>query len=222
MEAFMKRFYFSFIVVLCFLFISCGGDIKISIFTRDLSDVMNSREEVLYTNVNLIVEGLDDENDIEFLRRNLNGFSNEHKVDYNYSTSLSFDIKAPILKDGAEFDNSNYLIVITGKKDKDKTDYYLQYNQELFWRINNYIYNTHYQNIELKKFKIKLDINNDERKTVTLTTYSSYVNGKSYPFAHQETLNERDRINIELSEIFGKYISSMDDELYPIFSIESM
>lgn len=220
MEAFMKRFYFSFIVVLCFLFISCGGDIKISIFTRDLSDVMNSREEVLYTNVNLIVEGLDDENDIEFLRRNLNGFSNEHKVDYNYSTSLSFDIKAPILKDGAEFDNSNYLIVITGKKDKDKTDYYLQYNQELFWRINNYIYNTHYQNIELKKFKIKLDINNDERKTVTLTTYSSYVNGKSYPFAHQETLNERDRINMELSEIFGKYISSMDDELYPIFSIE--
>lgn len=216
----MKRFYFSFIVVLCFLFISCGGDIKISIFTRDLSDVMNSREEVLYTNVNMIVEGLDDENDIEFLRRNLNGFSNEHKVDYNYSTSLSFDIKAPILKDGAEFDNSNYLIVITGKKDKDKTNYYLQYNQELFWRINNYIYNTHYQNIELKKFKIKLDINNDERKPVNLITYSSYISGKSYPFTHQETLNERDRINVELSEIFGDYISSMDDEQYPIFSIE--
>ena len=216
----MKRFYFSFIVVLCFLFISCGGDIKISIFTRDLSDVINSREEVLYTNVNMIVEGLEDENDIEFLRRNLNGFSNEHKVDYNYSTSLSFDIKAPILKDDAEFDNSNYLIVITGKKDKDKTDYYLQYNQELFWRINNYIYNTHYQNIELKKFKIKLDINNDERKPVNLITYSSYISGKSYPFAHQETLNERDRINVELSEIFGDYISSMDDEQYPIFSIE--
>ena len=216
----MKKISFFLLGLLSLLFISCGGDIKISIFTRDLSDVMNSREEVLYTNVNLIVEGLDDENDIEFLRRNLNGFSNEHKVDYNYSTSLSFDIKAPILKDGAEFDNSIYLIVITGKKDKDKTDYYLQYNQELFWRINNYIYNTHYQNIELKKFKIKLDINNDERKPVNLITYSSYVSGKSYPFTHQETLNERDRINVELSEIFGDYISSMDDEQYPIFSIE--
>ena len=216
----MKKISFFLLGLLSLLFISCGGDIKISIFTRDLSDVMNSREEVLYTNVNMIVEGLDDENDIQFLRRNLNGFSNEHKVDYNYSTSLSFDIKAPILKDGAEFDNSNYLIVITGKKDKDKTDYYLQYNQELFWRINNYIYNTHYQNIELKKFKIKLDINNDERKPVNLITYSSYVSGKSYPFTHQETLNERDRINVELSEIFGDYISSMDDEQYPIFSIE--
>ena len=216
----MKKISFFLLGLLSLLFISCGGDIKISIFTRDLSDVMNSREEVLYTNVNLIVEGLDDENDIEFLRRNLNGFSNEHKVDYNYSTSLSFDIKAPILKDGAEFDNSNYLIVITGKKDKDKTNYYLQYNQELFGRINNYIYNTHYQNIELKKFKIKLDINNDERKPVNLITYSSYISGKSYPFTHQETLNERDRINVELSEIFGYYISSMDDEQYPIFSIE--
>ena len=216
----MKKISFFLLGLLSLLFISCGGDIKISIFTRDLSDVMNSREEVLYTNVNLIVEGLDDENDIEFLRRNLNGFSNEHKVDYNYSTSLSFDIKAPILKDGAEFDNSNYLIVITGKKDKDKTDYYLQYNQELFGRINNYIYNTHYQNIELKKFKIKLDINNDERKPVNLITYSSYISGKSYPFTHQETLNARDRINVELSEIFGDYISSMDDEQYPIFSIE--
>ena len=216
----MKKISFFLLGLLSLLFISCGGDIKISIFTRDLSDVMNSREEVLYTNVNLIVEGLDDENDIEFLRRNLNGFSNEHKVDYNYSTSLSFDIKAPILKDGAEFDNSNYLIVITGKKDNGKSDYYLQYNQELFWRINNYIYNTHYQNIELKKFKIKLDINNDERKPVNLITYSSYVSGKSYPFTHQETLNERDRINVELSEIFGDYISSMDDEQYPIFSIE--
>ena len=216
----MKKISFFLLGLLSLLFISCGGDIKISIFTRDLSDVMNSREEVLYTNVNMIVEGLEDENDIEFLRRNLNGFSNEHTVDYNYSTSLSFDIKAPILKDGAEFDNSNYLIVITGKKDKDKTDYYLQYNQELFWRINNYIYNTHYQNIELKKFKIKLDINDDERKPVNLITYSSYISGKSYPFTHQETLNERDRINVELSEIFGDYISSMDDEQYPIFSIE--
>ena len=216
----MKKISFFLLGLLSLLFISCGGDIKISIFTRDLSDVMNSREEVLYTNVNMIVEGLEDENDIEFLRRNLNGFSNEHKVDYNYSTSLSFDIKAPILKDGAEFDNSNYLIVITGKKDKDKTDYYLQYNQELFWRINNYIYNTHYQNIELKKFKIKLDINNDERKPVNLITYSSYISGKSYPFTHQETLNERDRINVELSEVFGDYISSINDEQYPIFSIE--
>ena len=216
----MKKISFLFLGLLSLLFFSCGGDIKISVYTRDLSDVMSSRETILYTNVNMIVEGLEDENDIEFLRRNLNGFSNEQKVEYNYSTSLSFDIKAPIIKDGTEIDNSNNLIVIIGKKDKGKTNYYLKYNQKLFSRINNYIYNAHYQNIELKKFKIKLEINNDERNPINLITYSSYINGKSYPFSHKEILNERARINIELSEIFGDYISSIDDGLYPIFSIE--
>lgn len=216
----MKKVSFFLLVFLSLLFFSCGGDIKISLYTRDLSDVMTSREAILYTKVNMIVEGLDDENDIDFLRKNLNGFSNEHTVDYNYSSSLSFDIKAPILKEGTSIDNSNDLLIITGKSQKGKTDYYLKYNQELFSKINSYIYNVHYQNIELKKFKIKLEINNDERKPVKLTTYSSYVNEKSYPFIHQETLNERDRIDIEISEIFGAYISSMDDEQYPIFSIE--
>ncbi len=216
----MKKLSFLFIGLFSLLFFSCGGDIKISIFTRDLSDVMTSKEEVLYTNVNMIVEGLKDEDDIEFLRRNLNGFSNEHTIEYNYSTSLSFDIKVPIIKNGTSLDTSDDLIIITGKTQKGKTDYYLQYNEDLFSKINSYIYNAHYQNIELKKFKIKLEINNDERKPVKLTTYSSYVNGKSYPFAHLETLNERDRITFELSEILGDYIATMDDEFYPIFSIE--
>ena len=220
MEDKMKKASFFLLGFLSLLFFSCGGDIKISLYTRDLSDVMSSREEVLYTKVNMIVEGLEDENDIDFLRRNLNGFSNEHIVDYNYSNSLSFDIKAPIPKEGTVIDNSNDLLIITGKSQKGKTDYYLKYNQALFSKINSYIYNAHYQNIELKKFKIKLEINNDERKPVKLTAYSSYVNEKSYPFTHQETLKERDRIDIELSEIFGAYISSMDDEQYPIFSIE--
>ena len=50
------------------IFISCGGDINISLYTRDLSDVMTSREKVLYSKVNMIVEGFEDENDIEFLK----------------------------------------------------------------------------------------------------------------------------------------------------------
>ena len=93
-----KRFEFILLTFICFLFLSCGGEIKISIFTRDLQDVISSNEEVIYTNVNIIVESLQDESDISFLRNCLNGFSNEHSVEYNYSTSLSFDIKVPIVK----------------------------------------------------------------------------------------------------------------------------
>ena len=215
-----KSLLFIFSLLIALLFISCDGDIKISIYTRDLDDVMKSKEEVIYTNVNLIVESLQDENDIAFLRNCLNGFSNEHPVEYNYSTSLSFDIKIPIVTEGTELDYSKDLLILSGEKNKDQTDFYLTYNHELFSRIDRYFYNTHYQNIELNKFKIKYEINNDERKDVELITYSSYVNGKSYPFIHSEVLKERDRLSIDVSEIFRNYISNTYNSEYPLFSIK--
>lgn len=217
-----KKIYSILIFLLCFLFFSCGGEIKISIFTRDLKDVMNTKDEVIYTNVNLIVESLQDENDISFLRNSLNGFSNERIIEYNYSTSLSFDIKIPIIKEGSDIDFSKDLLIIEGKNNNGILDFYVTYNRDLFSKIDRYFYNTHYQNIELSKFKIKMEINNDERNPLNLIVYSSYVNGKAFPFEHHEELKERDRINIEISEVFGNYISNMNysDKKYPIFSIK--
>lgn len=217
----MKNLFRLLALVGCLIFVSCGGDIKISIFTRDLSDVISSKENVIYTKVNMIVEGLEDESDINFLRQNLNGFSNDRSVEYNYSTSLSFDIKIPIFIEGTKIDTSNDLLLIIGKKNGNKTDFCLKYNKELYNRINNYIYNKHWQNIELKNFKLKFDMNNDERKNSTITSFSSYINGKAYPFEHKEVLKERDNIVIEISEIFSKCISEMDNNMvYPVFSIE--
>ena len=64
-------------------------------------------------------------------------------------------------------------------------------------------------------------MNNDERKNSTITSFSSYINGKAYPFEHKEVLKERDNIVIEISEIFSKCISEMDNNMvYPVFSIE--
>ena len=209
----MKNLFRLLSLVGCLIFVSCGGDIKISIFTRDLSDVVSSKENVIYTKVNMIVEGLEDESDINFLRQNLNGFSNDRSVEYNYSTSLSFDIKIPIFIEGTKIDTSNDLLLIIGKKNGNKTDFCLKYNKELYNRINNYIYDKHWQNIELKNFKLKFDINNDERKNSTITSFSSYINGKAYPFEHKEVLKERDDIVIEISEIFSKCISEMDNNM---------
>lgn len=217
----MKNLFRLLALVCCLIFVSCGGDIKISIFTRDLSDIISSKENVIYTNVNMIVEGLEDESDINFLRQNLNGFSNDRSVEYNYSTSLSFDIKIPIFIEGIKINTSNDLLLIIGKKNGNKTDFCLKYNKELYNRINGYIYNKHWQNIELKDFKLKFDLNNDERKNITITSFSSYINGKAYPFEHKEVLKERDNILIEISEIFSKCISEMDNNMvYPVFSIE--
>lgn len=215
-----NRFFFIFSFVLSFLLLGCGGEIKVSIYSRDLQDVMNAKEQVLYTNVNLVLESLEDESDIAFLRNNLNGFSNEHTVEYNYSTSLSFDIKVPIIIEGTNLDFSKDLLIIEGRNNNGNFDFYLKYNQELFSRIDQFIYNSHYQNINLSEFKIKLEINNDERKNLNIKTYSSYVNGNAYPFTYEQVLNERDRLTFEISEVFSKYIAKTDEANYPIFSIK--
>lgn len=215
-----NRFFFILSFVLSFLLLGCGGEIKVSIYSRDLQDVMNAKEQVLYTNVNLVVESLKDESDIAFLRNNLNGFSNEHTVEYNYSTSLSFDIKVPIIIEGTNLDFSKDLLIIEGRNNNGNFDFYLKYNQELFSRIDQFIYNSYYQNINLSEFKIKLEINNDERKNLNIKTYSSYVNGNAYPFTYEQVLNERDRLTFEISEVFSKYIAKTDEANYPIFSIK--
>ena len=216
----MKRNLYFLFLLLSFILLGCGGDIKISIYTRDLSEVADSKENIIYTNANMIVESLDDEKDIEFLRQNLNGFSNEHAVQYNYSTSLSFDIKVPIVSDENSINFSKDLLSLICKKNNDEINCYLKYNKNLISKIQSYIYSAHYQSIDLSEFKLKLEINNDERKNRYFTSYSSYVNGTPYPFVHEDPLNERDRISLEVSEIFTNYISSLHASNYPLFTIK--
>ena len=87
-------------MTICFFIFGCDGDISISIYTSDLSDVISLKENIVYTNVNVIVDNLKDEKDISFLRNCLNGFSNDYIVKSNYfSDSLSFNIKIPIVKE---------------------------------------------------------------------------------------------------------------------------
>ena len=40
----MRKLIRFFPLIICFLLLSCTGDIKVSIFTRDLSDVMSSKK----------------------------------------------------------------------------------------------------------------------------------------------------------------------------------
>ena len=218
----MKKYCFFALIISSILFISCEGDVNVSIFSRDLSDVTTGREEILYTNANIVVENLKDEEDIMFLRNNLNGFSNERFVKRNYSDSFSFDIKVPVTRDSSDYVLNTSLLILEGKKnDNGYTDYYLSYNYAVLEKLDRYFYARHYQNIDLSKFKIKLEVNNDERKPIILVTYSSYVNGKPYPFMHEEILYERDRLTVDLSEIYIKYISNENPIDYPVFSIKS-
>jgi len=215
----MKRFFSIFIILTALILTSCGGDITINIFTRDLRDVNSSVEEVIYATVNMNVKELEDENDINFLKENLNGFCNGVAKKGDYSTSYSFDMKVPVINEGTLLDFSKDLFVITGKKEDNKVNYYLQYNRELYKKIDDYIYNSHYVNVDLSSFSIQLNITNDRRSSTKFAAYSCYIDNNPYPFGYSTILHEGEVLHLKISDIFNEYISASENVEYPLFTI---
>ena len=220
----MRKIIYIISMTICFFIFGCDGDISISIYTSDLSDVISLKENIVYTNVNVIVDNLKDEKDISFLRNCLNGFSNDYIVKSNYfSDSLSFNIKIPIVKEETTYiDFSKDLFILKAKNKNSKIDYYLKLNKELFTKINDYCYSVYYQNIVIEDLKLYLEINNNERKPISVMIYSSYVNGKSYPFEHSEIVDAHNRLFFQVSTIFTQYISETSNIDYPLFSIDTV
>ena len=214
-----KIFFNLFVMVGMLLLVSCGGEISVSVYIRDLEDITQERNSVLYTTVRIVAEGLDDEEAINFLRNNLNGFSNEKMVEYNYSDSLAFDIKIPVLKKEAlsQIDSTKDLLFLILEDTEDSIDVFCEYNKDLYSKLDNYIYDKEYQHIDLNKFEISFMVENDSRAEKKIRTFSCYVNDKPYPAFCGVTLTDRERSEIRISEILKNAIIA--DNRYSIFSV---
>lgn len=203
MRIFIKVIIISIITI--FFFIGCDGEVTIYSYLSDIISV-GSEKESLYTTANLVIEGLDSPDDIEFLKTHINGFTNEEVISKDFSNALSFDIKIPIVYSDKilEDDTSDfllYLIII------DENDYYgisYKMNQEVISEISDYIESTYYQSFNVNDFKISIIIDNDTRKTQDILGYSVYVQAKPYPLEYKAKINYRDKIKIVLSEILQK------------------
>lgn len=209
---------FSLIIIVC-MFAGCGGDIAVSAYIRDITDVAEGRSSHLYTTVRIIAEGLKDESDISFLRNRLNGFSNEKVVDYNYSDSLAFDIKVPLTKEEniGKFDSGKDLMFLIAEDNSDRIDIYCKINDMLLADLDNYIYNKHFTHIDLKEFEISFIVENDSREEKKIKTFSAYINNKPYPGINVITLQNRSRTEFRISEILRNAVA--DGYRYSIFSL---
>jgi hypothetical protein len=209
-----------FLVTIFLFFSSCKGFISIYTYTSDLIDVASKKEKSLPLNVNIIIEGLKEEEDISFLKNNLNIFSNEKIVQIDYSDSLSFDTKIEILHNRETVSiNEKDILCIKALEVEDSYEYKIVYNYELLKKIRKYVYETHYQNIDFKDFKINLIIDNDIKDTKSIVAYSVYVNDKPYPLIFEKILERREKLNLEFSEIMRHEISR-NETLYPEFVIK--
>jgi hypothetical protein len=174
----------------------------------------------MYVTANITVEGLDQEQDIAFLKANLNSFSNERVVKVDYSDSLSFEIKIPVLsnKYSGNNDFSKDLLCINAKANESQYSFSCSYNDDLIDKINNYVQETHYQQVDFNDYSIKITIDNDSADAKSITAYSVYVYGEPYPDEYNINLARRDKTEIELSEVLRKAIVNGDS--YCIFTID--
>jgi hypothetical protein len=207
--------------LICIFFISCDGELTVSTYIRDLQDISKGNEDIIYTTVNIVVEGLEDEEDIEFLRNNLNSFSNEKVIDYNYSTSLSFDIKVPIVKKESInlINKEKDLMIIIVENNQDVINAFCNYNNYLVSILDEYVYDKHWDSLDLNNFNICFNLHNDTRSNQVIETFSSYINSIPYPDKYKVNLADRDRLDIQISEVLRKAI--VQGEKYCIFSIKN-
>jgi hypothetical protein len=217
----MKKNSFIFMGLLTLLFVCCSGTLKIITYVSDLIAVASMTEDVMYVTANIVVENLKDEADINFLRQRLNSFSNEQIVKYNYSDSLSFDIKIPIINERkiSTYNLAEDLVYIISSEKNGTYIFSYKFNENLMRIIDKYVYSSHYQHIDFNDFDISIVIDNDMRNTINFIAYSVYVNGNPYPFEYIGKIQRRDRIELQISEVLRSAVIKNQNNTYQLFKI---
>jgi len=217
----MKKIGFAFLVAFILVLVCCGGTLKILAYTSDLIDIASGKGNAVYITATIIIESLKNEADIEFLKKNLNSFSNEQIVKYNYSDSLSFDIKIPILNiaNVSAHNLEKDLLYLIAEEEDNYYSFSYKFNSSLMNTIDSYVYNTYFQHIDFSNFETSIIIENDTRSVSKLTAFSVYINNQPFPFNVTRELQRRDRVELKISEVLRSAISKNNNIRYPIFRI---
>jgi hypothetical protein len=217
-----------FIAIVCFVFLlsSCGeGTIKVFAFFSDLINIASKKFDIVYINASVSIQGLEKEEDINFLRDNLNSFTNE-RITGEYTKSLSFDIKIPIINENylqsymSENNSEKDFLHIVGSSSEGMYQFYYNFNRSLVERINQYVYQKHYQRIDLNNFDMILSIENDMTVQMILMAFSVYVNDIAYPFEYTNILQRRDKIELRISEVLRRSVAENNNLNYIFYLYE--
>lgn len=196
-------------ILLCaLLVVCCSGSLLVTIYTSDVMAVARQDGTILYTNATVIASGLQEEKDIEFLRNNLNSFSNDRVVKQDYGEALSFTIKIPVVNENYQesFDSSKDLLFLYTHEEGQQVDMYCKYNDELVATISDYLQTEHFQAFDWNELALSIRLENDLQDAVSVLAYSSFVNGEPFPLTATIDLKRRDAIEIVFSDVLRNAI----------------
>lgn len=206
-----------------FLLAGCDAFLNFQLFSSDLKEIASGKVQKMDVQATIAMESSEDsyEEMKSFLSKYFRGATNFRTEKKDYSDNIKADYKLPVVA-GSVFDPASPDLVTVLLKAGEGGSYEmgLAFNNELFKTLNEEASSTFFASVNMDEISIKLEFNNDLPDTLTTVWRAVYVNGQPAPVEKKHTLAKRERLEIEVSEIFKKALQ-MNNEVVFFGKVES-
>jgi hypothetical protein len=189
---------------------ACSFDFSADLYMQDIADILETQEPI-YTNAIFGFEFSGDEEDkqkaIQLLTTNLYEAENFREEDRDFQTFLLADYKIPLIYAAtledihANPELQKHLLALAITRNEGRLDVYAVFNQALFDRLDNQIYEESYQHLELAESSMRVFLINDSREAISATVAGMYVNNAPMPYEGTFSMERRDQIEIRFSDV---------------------
>lgn len=214
-------------IALCtalFFLISCEIAVNTEMYVSDIVDYMSNKTEkkelMMNCNVDLEISSEDEYNKEpeKYLNILSNAFyeaKNPAVTKQDMKTYLSAKGKIyfgreiikktneDTEKEDEEADKS--LIYFTCDEDEKYINIYLNFEKDKYNQLNYTVKENTYQDIELKDFNISIEVQNDQNEPCVLIINFSYVNNEPVLYNKSFTIEKREKLDIDITNIFKDY-----------------
>ena len=184
------------------LLATCDLDAKAILFISDLIDTKNQTEPVYCTaTISLPMPSADNKQQVvDLISSYFLQPENIREGEKEYSTVLLADVQIPLTYQKADPTlRSMFSIIAEETTTSFPVSMYL--NKQLFTSLNAEVYKIAYQGITVQELGLSIQINNDTKGKVKISTAAAYVNSKPIPFPSTIEIDRRQIVDLVPSDV---------------------
>jgi len=205
------------VIALGIILSSCKSEFLPEVYIRDLLDISDGTEELIYTPATIKIEVSskssfeeDKEKITAILQKYLGKISNVSFEESGFDNFYVAQIEVPIRSFSSNGLSENLFAFEVMKDENQNIVFAILFNNDLFEQMKKETYNTFYSTIEISDITIIIRLINDLREDIKITTQSVYLNDKPCPFKTSYILKRRRKANLLFSNVLRDYLQCSD------------
>ena len=213
-----------FIILFFFIFASCRIDFIGDLYTSDLKDLANNKEDKVFNlpmEISFQVAACED---LGQVNRIISTYFMEYKntgcsVGDDYMSYTVAQVSVPVVNSHELFDvTGNSLIGFVSYLSDDGKKIYVDaiINSNLYERLKDYVYSETFSELSLSESNLAVKLNNDLDFS-NISIPPSFVDGQPIVFEENYEMERRDLLTIKVSNVNTLYLE--DNMWTPIFSM---